>query len=271
MTIRLFVDTALAAGLELALPPGPARHAQVRRVQPGETLVLFDGRGGEWLAAVLSMGRNEVRVLVGQHVDVDREAPWPVRLAIGMPANDRMDALVEKATELGVAEIQPLVCERSVLRLAGERAERKCQHWHGVAVAAAEQSGRTRLPHIHPVLALPAWLERQGARAPAGETRWVLSPGAGTAPRRDPAPVTDPAAQPGLLALSGPEGGLGPAEESLALAHGFSAITLGARVLRADTAPLALLAWWTLTPAAGGGHDGSHSTATIDAHSRNRS
>jgi 16S rRNA (uracil1498-N3)-methyltransferase len=172
MTIRLFVDTALAAGLELALPPGPARHAQVRRVQPGEALVLFDGRGGEWLAAVLSMGRNEVRVLVGQHVDVDREAPWPVRLAIGMPANDRMDALVEKATELGVAEIQPLVCERSVLRLAGERAERKCQHWHGVAVAAAEQSGRTRLPHIHPVLALPAWLERQGAHAPAGETRW---------------------------------------------------------------------------------------------------
>lgn len=237
MTIRLFVDTALAAGLELALPPGPARHAQVRRVQPGETLVLFDGRSGEWLAAVLSMGRNEVRVLVGQHVDVDREAPWPVRLAIGMPANDRMDALVEKATELGVAEIQPLVCERSVLRLAGERAERKCAHWQAIAHAACEQSGRARVPTVASVTALPDWLAGLPA-APHAETRLLLSLDGDAQPLR-PMPLPTVA----VAVLSGPEGGLTPAEEGAARQSGFEATALGPRVLRADTAPLAVLAW----------------------------
>jgi 16S rRNA (uracil1498-N3)-methyltransferase len=265
MTIRLYVETPLAVGMELPLPPGPARHAQVRRVQPGDPLVLFDGRGGEWLATVLSMGRREVRVAVGVHVDVDREAPWPVAIAFGMPANDRMDALVEKATELGVAAIQPLVCERSVLRLDGERAERKREHWHGVAVAASEQCGRTRLPLIHPVLALPAWLARLQGDAPTGAARWLLSPAAAAAPCRPVLPVGG-AAAPGLLALSGPEGGLSPAEESMALVAGFSAVSLGARVLRADTAPLALLAWCSLAPGLGGA-GAPHPAATIERHS----
>jgi 16S rRNA (uracil1498-N3)-methyltransferase len=272
MTIRLFVETPLAAGLELPLPAGPARHAQVRRVQPGDALVLFDGRGGEWLAAVVSMGRNDVRVAISAHVDVDRELPSPVTLAIGMPANDRMDALVEKATELGVAAIQPLVCERSVLRLDGERAERKREHWHGVAVASCEQSGRTRLPLIHPVLALPVWLLRLGAAGPTGEFRWLLSPAADAGPC-PPVPVSVPAGAAGLprlLALSGPEGGLSPAEEALAMASGFNAITLGARVLRADTAPLALLAWWALVNG-GAGAPLSQPAATIDSPSLHRS
>jgi 16S rRNA (uracil1498-N3)-methyltransferase len=248
MTIRLYVETPLAAGLALPLPPGPARHAQVRRVQPGDALLLFDGRGGEWPAVVTTMGRSEVRVVVGEHVDVERESPSPVTIAFGMPANDRMDALVEKATELGVAAIQPLVCERSVLRLDGERAERKREHWHGVAVAASEQCGRTRLPLIHPVLTLPAWLARLPARTPTGAARWLLSPAADTGRPVQPAAT---AGAPGLLALSGPEGGLSPAEEAMALAAGFSAVSLGARVLRADTAPLALLAWWSLVPTLG--------------------
>jgi 16S rRNA (uracil1498-N3)-methyltransferase len=245
MTIRLYVETPLAAGMELPLPAGAARHAQVRRVQPGDALVLFDGRGGEWHAAVGSMGRKEVRVRVGRHVDVDREAPSAVTIAFGMPANDRMDALVEKATELGVAAIQPLVCERSVLRLDGERAERRREHWHAVAVAASEQCGRTRLPLIHPVMALPSWLAVLQESPPQSELRWLLSPAAG-APLQGPARPAAGTARPGLLALSGPEGGLSPGEDSMALARGFSPVTLGARVLRADTAPLALLAWWSL-------------------------
>jgi 16S rRNA (uracil1498-N3)-methyltransferase len=270
MTIRLFVDAPLAAGLQLSLPPGPARHAQVRRAQPGDALVLFDGRGGEWLAAVVSMGRNDVRVAVTAHVDVDRELPSSVTLAIGMPANDRMDALVEKATELGVAAIQPLVCERSVLRLDAERAERKREHWHGVAVAASEQCGRTRLPLIHPVLALPAWLQRLGASGPTGEARWLLSPAANAGPRLPVPPPAGDAGPPPLLALSGPEGGLSPAEEAQAQASGFKAITLGARVLRADTAPLALLAWWALASASAGAPL-SYPAATIDSPSWHRS
>jgi 16S rRNA (uracil1498-N3)-methyltransferase len=242
MTIRLFVDSPLVAGTDLPLPPGPARHAQVRRVQPGDPLVLFDGRGGEWLARVVAMGRSEVRVLVEQHIEVDRELPLAVTLAIGMPANERMDILVEKATELGVAGIQPLVCERSVLRLSGERADRKREHWQGVAEAASEQSGRTRVPTLAPVRSLSAWLAelgREQAREPAAATRWLLSaPRPGTealAPGRPAAPA--------LTVLSGPEGGLSPAEEDAARAAGFIAIGLGPRVLRAETAPLALLAW----------------------------
>ncbi|MDP3086339.1 MAG: RsmE family RNA methyltransferase, partial [Rubrivivax sp.] len=129
MPIRLYVDTPLHEGAEMSLPPGPARHAQVRRVQPGDALILFDGGGGEWPARVLAMGRSEVWVAVGANLPVDRELALAVTLAVGMPANERMDILVEKATELGVACIQPLVCERSVLRLSGERAERRREHW----------------------------------------------------------------------------------------------------------------------------------------------
>jgi 16S rRNA (uracil1498-N3)-methyltransferase len=232
MTIRLFVETPLAASTEMALPPGPARHAQVRRVQPGETLVLFDGHGGEWLARVTTMGRSEVRVAIVQHVEVDRELPLAVTLAIGMPANERMDILVEKATELGVATIQPLLCERSVLRLNGERAERKREHWQAVTVAASEQCGRTRVPVVEPVRALGAWL----ASRQAGASGWLLSPSP-TATR----PALPPAGP--LCMLSGPEGGLSPAEEEAALGSGFSAVSLGPRVLRSETAPLALLAW----------------------------
>ncbi|EWS60246.1 Ribosomal RNA small subunit methyltransferase E [Methylibium sp. T29-B] len=126
---RFLVDMPLADGLEAALPAAAARHVQVLRLQPGDGLTLFDGRGSEWEARVVQMGRSEVRVRVGASQPVDRELPLPISLAVGMPANERMDWLVEKATELGVSTLQPLVCERSVLRLGGERADRKLAHW----------------------------------------------------------------------------------------------------------------------------------------------
>ena len=233
--LRLHVDptlAALAAGRALDLPPGPARHVQVRRLQPGDALVLFDGRGGEWTARVVAMGRQSVQVEPGEHHAVDRELALPVTLAVGMPANERMDWLVEKATELGVAALQPLVCERSVLRLDGDRAERKREHWQAQAVAAAEQCGRTRVPQVHPVRRLADWLT---GGLPAA-TRWMLSPLADVRPHR-------PAGSAPVLVLSGPEGGLSPAEEAAARAAGFAGLNLGPRVLRAETAPLAVLAW----------------------------
>jgi 16S rRNA (uracil1498-N3)-methyltransferase len=233
--LRLFVDPALAMlapGQALDLPPGPARHVQVRRLQPGDALVLFDGRGGEWTARVEAMGRQSVRVEPVEQHGVDRELALPVTLAVGMPANERMDWLVEKATELGVAALQPLVCERSVLRLDGERAERKREHWQAQAVAAAEQCGRTRVPQVHAVRRLADW--RAGGLPAA--TRWLLSPQAAARPPR-------PAAAAPVLVLSGPEGGLSPSEEAAARAAGFVDLSLGPRVLRAETAPLAVLAW----------------------------
>jgi 16S rRNA (uracil1498-N3)-methyltransferase len=236
--LRLFIDAfdaPLAAGQRLDLPPGPARHAQVRRVQPGDALVLFDGRGGEWQARVQAMGRQSVQVELLAHAAVDRELRPRVTLAVGMPANERMDWLVEKATELGMAALQPLQCERSVLRLEGERAERKREHWQAQAVAAAEQCGRTRVPAVQPVRRLADWLQD----LPAGGLRWLLSPQAASPPAL-------PTADAPLLVLSGPEGGLSPAEEGAARAAGFQAVQLGPRVLRAETAPLAVLAWLAL-------------------------
>ena len=243
MPPRLFVDPPLRSEASLALPESAARHVQVLRLQPGAALTLFDGQGGEWNATVLRMGRRDVEVQVLDHQAVDRELPCVVTLALGMPANDRMDDLVEKATELGVAQIQPLLCERSVLRLSGERADKRVAHWQAVAIAACEQSGRTRVPRIAPVLTLSAWLQTLAARA--DESRWLLSlRGAQPLQAAAAATAATPAA---VLCLSGPEGGLAEAEEAAALAQGFTPISLGARVLRADTAPLALLAHLALT------------------------
>ena len=243
MTLRLFVSTALQADTDIELPAGAARHAQVRRVQPGDTLLLFDGLGSDWPAMVLAVGRSNVRVHVALPQRVANELSRPVTLALGMPANERMDTLVEKATELGVACIQPLLTTRSVLRLAGDRALRKQAHWQAIAQAACEQCGRAQVPVVAPVRELAAWLPgavagnrlvlslRSDATALAALAGWVQHGGA------------DGAATACITTLSGPEGGLTPDEENAAVRAGFVATALGPRVLRADTAPLAVLAW----------------------------
>jgi 16S rRNA (uracil1498-N3)-methyltransferase len=231
---RLYCDAPLQGGMGMALPAGAARHVQVLRLQPGDALTLFDGRGGEYDAVVEHMGRSEVRVQVQGHRDVECEAAVAVHLALGMPANERMDWLVEKATELGVASIQPLLAERSVLRLAGERAQKKQAHWQGVAIAACEQCGRNRVPLVHPMQPLATWLTGQA------QPGLVLSLRPGTRPL---AALAHGAA---VTLLSGPEGGLSPSEENEALLRGWMPVQLGPRVLRAETAPLAALAVLTL-------------------------
>jgi 16S rRNA (uracil1498-N3)-methyltransferase len=239
MPPRFHVAEPMQAGLELSLPPGAARHVQVLRLQPGDPLTLFNGEGGEWQAEVVRMGRSEVGVRLGAHVAVDRELAIQVTLALGMPANERMDALVEKATELGAAAIQPLVCERSVLRLSGERAAKRVDHWQQVAVAACEQSGRTRVPAIGPVQTLTPWLAGLRTTGSPSGRRVVLAPDASTPWGLE----LVGAASVELLVLSGPEGGLAAEELAAAVDAGFAPASLGARVLRADTAPLAVLAW----------------------------
>jgi 16S rRNA (uracil1498-N3)-methyltransferase len=234
---RFYCPTPLATGLALSLPAGAARHVQVLRLQPGDVITLFNGQGGEFDATVTRMGRSDVDVEVGAHQAVEREATRAVHLLAGITANERMDWLVEKATELGVASITPLVAERSVLKLKGERAEKKLAHWQGVAVAAAEQCGRNRVPTVHPAMTLAEWVKK----APPGE-RWVLSLSEGTQPLAQmQGPATGLPMAP-VTVLSGPEGGLSPTEEAAALAAGFAPVTLGPRVLRAETAPLAVLA-----------------------------
>jgi len=241
---RLFVEQPLAAATpeeDFALPAGAARHVQVLRLQPGEQVTLFDGSGDEWTAEVTAMGRSEVRVVLRERHSVDRELHPSVTLAVVMPANDRMDGIVEKACELGATAIQPLMSERSVLRLTGERAQKKQAHWQGVAVAAAEQCGRTRPLIVSPVLTLPAWLGTLPADA-SPERRWLLSPVAA-----EPLSARAREGQGPIVVLSGPEGGLSGDEEQAARARGFHAVQLGPRILRADTAPLAVLGWVALT------------------------
>jgi len=234
MSVRLYVDAALQRDAEIDLPAAAARHVQVRRLQPADPLRLFNGQGGEWHASVLRMGRSQVVVRVGDFDPLERELAPRVTVALGMPANERMDLLVEKATELGVHAILPLQCDRSVLRLAGDRALRKREHWQAIAAAAAEQCGRTRVPQVAAVQTL----ERLLAQPPDAALRLLLSPAEGAPPLHAVA-----AGAQALLTLSGPEGGLSPAEERAALVHGFRRARLGERVLRAETAPLAVLAW----------------------------
>ena len=250
MNLRLFVSLPLCEGSDVSLPAGPARHAQVRRVQPGDTVLLFDGRGQDWPATVLAMGKAEVRVRIGAALPVRRELPWPVTLALAMPANERMDTLVEKATELGAGRIQPLHTERSVLRLQGERAARKREHWQAIAQGACEQCGRAVVPEVAPVASLGPWLESLPPQRADQRLLLSLTPGA-----RGLAVLGLPAnAGTALITLSGPEGGLTVDEETAARQAGFQAANLGPRVLRAETAPLAVLAWLALQPAGIGGH-----------------
>lgn len=235
---RIYCPTDLPSASSLDLPAGAARHVQVLRLQPGDSVILFNGQGGEVDATITRMGRSSVEVRLGVHHAIERENTHPVHLAVGMPANDRMDWLVEKATELGVASIQPLLTERTVLRLAGERADKKVAHWHSVAVAACEQCGGNRVPQIWPVQSLAAWLRALPAKRPH-DARWLLSLADGALPLQQ---HTAHGVAAHTLFLSGPEGGFSAAEEAAAAQCGFAPVTLGPRVLRAETAALTALA-----------------------------
>ena len=246
---RFFCPALLRTGDLLDLPAGAARHVQVLRLQPGDSITLFNhgpgwegtSPGGEFEARVTLMGRSQVQVEIGAHLGVEREAQRVVHLAVGMPANERMDWLVEKAAELGVTSIQPLMTERSVLRLAAERATKKVDHWQSVAIAACEQCGGNRVPTVHAVKTLTQWLagldRLEGADAGAPK-RLLLSLREGTQALRS-MDLGDSAA----LFLSGPEGGLGAGEESSAMTAGFAPVTLGPRVLRSETAAITAMAW----------------------------
>jgi 16S rRNA (uracil1498-N3)-methyltransferase len=249
MTARFHANMALVTGSSVSLPGQTARHVQVLRLQPGDHITLFNAMGdgqpaseGEFEATIERMGRSDVQVTIGAYSATAREVGRAIHLVVGMPANERMDWLIEKATELGAASIQPVLSERSVLRLSGERAGKKLAHWRGIATAACEQCGRNRVPLIHEVTPLADWLKRAPTDSLEG-TRLLLSLQGGTRP------LAQAVASSGALTfLSGPEGGLSTAEEAVALACGFAPVTLGPRVLRAETAPLAVLALMTLLP-----------------------
>ena len=247
---RFYCAQALQTGVSIALPATAARHVQVLRMQPGQTITLFNGGGGEFEAVIEHMGRQDVRVVVGAHQAIEREAHHQVHLAVVMPANDRMDWLMEKATEMGVQRITPLMSQHSVLRLQGERAEKKLAHWQAVAISACEQCGRNTLPEVEPLQNLSTWLQSDCVAnllntqdGPSATQAAVLSLHPSTQSLREWS--TEHQSTSWLL-LNGPEGGLNDDEDAMARAKGFAAVNLGDRVLRAETAALAALAYLNL-------------------------
>jgi 16S rRNA (uracil1498-N3)-methyltransferase len=241
---RIHCDVRLGPGAQFPLAPEAAQHvSKALRLKVGDGLTVFDGRGGEYEAVIQRIDRERVDVKLGAARAVERESALSVGLVQGLPEADKMDWIIQKAVELGVAWVQPLVCDRSVVRLSGERAERREAHWRRVAIAACEQSGRNRVPEVRPTLAFQAWIA-----APSELPRWMLQPDA------PPLAAHAPPAAPFEL-LVGPEGGLSDRERELALLRGCEPLSLGPRVLRTETAPLAALAaihalWGDFAPAA---------------------
>lgn len=229
---RLYCDLPLSPGAEIVLPEAAARHAvTVLRLQPGDTLTLFNGTGGEYRASLVAAGKRETRARLLGFDAVERESPLQITLALAISAGERMDYSLQKATELGVAAIAPLATERSLVKLAGERADKRLQHWQHVVIAACEQCGRNRVPVVAPVQKLFDYL----AMVDRKQRLLLLAPDAATPLKRAP-----PAAS--VVLLVGAEGGLAPAEREAAEASGFAPVSLGPRILRTETAPLAALA-----------------------------
>ena len=229
-TTRIYVELELHAGAEVLLPPAASTHLlRVLRLKAGAALTLFNGQGGEFAAELASAERSGARVLVGAASAIERESPLHLTLLQGVARGERMDFIVQKATELGVQRIVPLSCEFSVVRLDEASLRRRVEHWRSVAVAACEQCGRNRLPQIETIMPLD---EACGSGADEA-LKLVLVPQAPATLK-----MLSTAPRPAVL-LVGPEGGLSGREQLLAQRHGFQACRLGPRILRTETAPLA--------------------------------
>jgi len=235
---RFYCPQPLAAGATVDLPESVAHHLHVVRLQPGAALTLFDGRGGQYRATLLETGKKRASAAVDAFDDIDVELPYAVTLAQGLPEGAKMDWIVEKAVELGVAAVQPLAAQRSVVRLSGDRLEKRQAHWQGVIESASEQSGRNRLAQLLPLAEFRRWIDTPPAGTQPPQPRILLSP-RGTESLAGWAQANPAQA---LTLLVGPEGGFSPEEEDAAIAAGALPLTMGPRVLRTETAALAAMA-----------------------------
>ena len=231
---RVFVDQPLRTAAEVGLDADVSHHlSRVLRLKPGASLRVFDGTGAEFEATLVTATRRGARLAVEQAVANDSEPELRLTLAQGISRGERMDLVVQKATELGVARIVPLLTERSVVRLDAERGARRTAHWRRIVISACEQSGRCRLPDLEEPLAFEQWLDE----LPAAGARLSLQPGASRRVRDLEVPADGQA-----TIVIGPEGGLSPRERELLDDEGFVHISLGPRILRTETAALAMVA-----------------------------
>ncbi|MGN6312471.1 MAG: 16S rRNA (uracil(1498)-N(3))-methyltransferase [Rhodanobacteraceae bacterium] len=232
-TIRIHVDAGLAAGTELALPEQAAAHVvRVLRLRAGDPVSLFNGDGSDYAAELVAVGPREARARILESRTNRSESPLRIVLAQALARGEKMDWIVQKATELGIAEIVPLVTLRSEVKLDETRARKRLEHWQAVAISACEQSGRARIPSIATVQPLRTWLDSLDGSA----ARLALLPEGELALRALGAP-----AQGAVLAV-GPEGGFDDADVALLRHAGFRGLVLGPRVLRTETAGMAAIA-----------------------------
>ena len=234
MNTRLFVSGALINDAEVELDKDRARYlGKVLRARVGDPVTLFNGEGPEWPCTVQSIQKDKVVIRVGSSIDAGTESPLKIHLVQGISRGERMDFVVQKATELGVKRITPVLTEYGVVKLSGDRAEKRREHWQKIAASACEQSGRTRLPLIDMPLGLKNWF---GEKPTAVDSEIILAPRAARPLAALPAPKTK------ICALIGPEGGFSDNEYEDATLAGFTAVSLGPRVLRTESASIAALA-----------------------------
>jgi 16S rRNA (uracil1498-N3)-methyltransferase len=234
---RFFVGNPLLSGDVIPLPDDVTRHVQVLRLQPGDIIVLFNGTGGEYSAEIVDMERRDTKVRIGAFSDIETEPPYQLTLAQGIAGSDKMDWLIEKAVELGATNFVPLTTSRSVVRLSGERALRRQAHWQRIVQSSCEQCGRNRMPEVAATREIGTWLGLMPKTPAEGELRVLLSPRANVS--FSSLPEHPPTGE--VTVLVGPEGGFSSPEEAAALDHGFIAVGLGPRVLRTETAGIAVL------------------------------
>ena len=240
---RLFCDFPLAIGENIELPKDAARHIMVLRLSAGDTLTLFNGLGGEYQARITRIDRQRVTTEIVSHSSREAELPYRITLAQGIPEATKMDWIIEKSVELGVSDIIPLAAQRSVVRLNNDRAEKRLSRWQAIAISAAQQCGRNRLPHIASPVGTGEYL-RQTTPSP----RILFSPRA-TETLSEWARHQKPQ---NITLLIGPEGGFSPEEENMAEQQGVTFLSMGPRILRTETAGLAAVAainaLWEMRP-----------------------
>lgn len=244
---RFYFSGDLSSGARVALGKDAAHHAvRVLRMNEGDAVSLFNGDDHLYGASIVRINKQEVIVLVQSRASASHESPLQILLAQGIASGERMDFILQKSVELGVSAIQPLQTERSVVKLQGERKEKRAQHWQNMVNAACEQCGRNVIPQVLPILDLPSWLGQTATltHPPQSGAASTASPGLRVmlSPRAEPSLRSLPTPQ-GLIHLTvGPEGGFSAQEETALLHCGYTAARLGPRVLRTETASLAALA-----------------------------
>ncbi|OAM52348.1 16S rRNA (uracil(1498)-N(3))-methyltransferase [Methylovorus sp. MM2] len=230
---RFYCPTKLALGAVIKLPNNSAIHAsRALRMQVGNSATLFNGDGINYLAELVFINKNDVSVKIKSSQTAENESPIKVTLLQGISSGDRMDFTIQKAVELGITAIQPIATQRSVVKLSGERAEKRREHWQNIAISASEQSGRAFIPTVEAPISLPNWL----SRAPNFGTRITLAPNTTQTLKTLNTPTGD------ICLLIGCEGGLTDDEIQLATLHEFMPVKLGQRILRTETAAMAALA-----------------------------